>query len=449
MGLIVRNARIFNGREILPETSIFIEGNRIVGIGEAPLREKKSEDEEILDAEGRVVIPGLIDCHTHLYQTFGRGLMDDLHITEWLEIIWQFPQLWSEEALYYSTLLGAMEAIKSGTTTVADLVGESGEETVIQALIDSGLRAVVGKMQNDYPEGRNTPVKTTEECLEDSERFLKKWHKAAEGRIRVKLSFAGLPACTQELVEGLLWLSQKYKVGLHAHAAEGKEPTEQVRRRFGSGEIQALKKLGALRPSTLLAHVIWVEEGEIGLLAESGTSVVHCPFTNCKLTDGLSPMFQMEREGVNITFGCDGAASSSNYDLLLEARLGSMLQKVSSMEEKAFSPPFVFRALTLNAARALELEGEIGQIGAGFKADLVVLDPPPSKNLSESTFLNNLIYAMSGTEIVKDVLIDGKIVVKNRKMVFLDEALILKKAQEIFAREKEKILSKLNKNLKK
>lgn len=443
MSLILRNVRIFNGREILPKTTIFIEGNQIVRVEEGLPPEKRGQDGEILDAEGRIAIPGLIDCHTHLYQTFGRGLMDDLHITEWLEIIWQFPQLWSEEALYYSTLLGAMESIKSGTTTVADLVGESGEDAVIQALMDSGLRAVVGKMENDYPEGRNTPVKTTEDCLKDAERFLKKWHKKAGGRIRVKLSFAGLPACTQELVEGLLWLSEKHQVGLHAHAAEGKEPTEQVRRRFNLGEIQALEKMGALRPSTLLAHVIWVEEEEIGLLAESNTSVVHCPFTNCKLTDGLSPMFKMERKGVNIAFGCDGAASSSNYDLLLEARLGSMLQKVSSMDEKVFSAPFLFQALTLNGARALELEGEIGQIKEGFKADLLVLDPPPSKNLSEDTFLNNLIYAMSGTEIVKDVLIDGKIVVKNRKMVSMDEELIFKRTQEIFTKERGKIINQL------
>jgi len=444
MGLIVRNARIFDGEKVHDPVSIFIVGNEIAKIGKDLPQEVKDEDFETLDAEGKVVIPGLIDCHTHLYQTFGRGLMDDLHITEWLEIIWQFPQLFSEESLYYSTLLGAIEAIKSGTTTVADLIGEFPEEAAIRAIIDSGLRAVVGKMENDYPEGENTPVKTTEECLEDSERFLRKWHRTAADRIRVKLSFAGLPACTKELVKGLLWLSQKYKVGLHAHAAEGKEPTEQVKRRFGCGEIEALDRLGALGPYTQLAHVVWVDDCEIDLLLKSGTSVVHCPFTNCKLTDGISPMYKMEKEGVNITFGCDGAASSSNYDLLLEAKLGSMLQKVFSMDEKAFLAPFLFRALTLNGAQALGMKEEIGQIKEGFRADLLVLDLPPSKNLAWDTFLNNLIYATSGAEVVKDVIIDGKLVVKNRKFTLMDEEEIMERAKEVFSKEANIIRLKLN-----
>jgi len=440
MGLIIKNARIYDNGILSEIKSIFIKGNKIIKIGQNSSNENKHK---VLDISGRIVIPGLIDCHTHLYQTFGRGLMDDLHITKWLEIIWQFPHLFSEEALYYSTLLGAMEAIKSGTSAVGELLGESTEETIMQGLNDSGIRAVVGKMENDYPEGENTPVKSTQDCLNDSKQFFNRWHGKYNGRLKVKFSFAGLPACTDNLIINLIKLAKECGVGIHAHAAEGQEPTNQVRKRFNKGEISALYELGALGPFTQLAHVIWIDDEEIELLAQTETSVIHCPYTNCKVTDGISPMYKMRKAGVNITFGCDGGASSSNYDVLLEARLGSMLQKVSSMDEKIFNASSVYDMLTVNGARALNLEDEIGRIKEGHKADIIVLEYPTSKLLSEDVFINNFIYSCSGNEVVRDVIIDGQLIVKNHKFICIDEDTILNKAREIFLKEKEKLIALL------
>jgi 5-methylthioadenosine/S-adenosylhomocysteine deaminase len=438
MGLIIKNARIYKNRKLSNIKSILIEGNKIIKISHNFSDENKHK---ILDISGRIIIPGLIDCHTHLYQTFGRGLMDDLHITKWLEIIWQFPHLFSEEALYYSTLLGAIEAIKSGTTVVGELLGESAEEPIIQGLMDSGIRAVVGKMKNDYPEGENTPVKSTQDCLNDSKHFFNRWQEKYNCRLKVKFSFAGLPACTDILIEKLIKLAKEFGVGIHAHAAEGREPTNQVRKRFGKGEISALYELDALGPSTQLAHVIWIDDEEIKLLAQTGTSVIHCPYTNCKVTDGISPMYKMQKAGVNITFGCDGGASSSNYDILSEARLGSILQKVFSMDEKTFNAPSVYDMLTVNGACALNLEDEIGRIKEGLKADMIVLEYPTSKMLSEDVFINNFIYSCSGNEVVRDVIIDGQLIVNNHKFVYINEDNILNNAREIFLKEKGKLIA--------
>jgi 5-methylthioadenosine/S-adenosylhomocysteine deaminase len=415
MGLIIKNARIYENRKLSSNKSILIEGNKIIKISRNFSDENKHK---ILDISGRIIIPGLIDCHTHLYQTFGRGLMDDLHITKWLEIIWQFPNIFSEKALYYSTLLGAMEAIKSGTTAVGELLGESAEEPIIQGLMDSGIRAVAGKMENDYPEGKNTPVKSTQDCLNDSK-----------------------PACTDILIKKLIKLAKKSGVGIHAHAAEGQEPTNQVQKRFNRGEISTLNDLGALGPSTQLAHVIWVDDEEIKLLAQTETSVIHCPYTNCKVTDGISPMYKMQKAGVNIAFGCDGGASSSNYDILSEARLGSMLQKVFSMDEKIFNAPSVYDMLTVNGARALNLKDDISRIKEGYKADMIVLEYPTSKILSEDVFINNFIYSCSGNEVVRDVIIDGQLIVNNYKFVYIDEDNILNNARKIFLKEKEKLIA--------
>lgn len=442
MGLIIKNVRIYEDKKLSGKKSILIDGNKIIKIGHNFSDENKHK---ILDISGRIVMPGLIDCHTHLYQTFGRGLMDNLHITKWLEIIWQFPHFFSEEALYYSTLLGAIEAIKSGTTTVGELLGESAGEPIIHGLMDSGIRAVVGKMENDYPEGENTPIKSTQDCLDDSKQFFNRWQGKYNGRLKVKFSFAGLPACTDSLIINLVKLAKEYRVGIHAHAAEGQEPTNQVRKRFNKGEISALNDLGALGPATQLAHVIWIDDEEIKLLAQTGTSVIHCPYTNCKVTDGIAPMYKMQKAGVNITFGCDGGASSSNYDVLSEARLGSMLQKVSSMDEKTFNAPSVYDMLTINGACALNLEDEIGKIKEGYKADMIVLEYPTSKMLSEDVFINNFIYSCSGNEVVRDVIIDGHLIVNNHKFVYIDEDNILNKAREIFLKEKGKLIALLKK----
>lgn len=441
MSLVLKNVRILDENGLSDTKTIFIDGNKISRIVDGVV-ENTLPDDEVFDEAGRTVVPGFANCHTHLYQTFGRGLMDDLHITRWLEIIWQYPKLFSDQALYYSTLIGAIETVKSGSTVVAELIGDLPDYAIAKAITDAGLRLVYGKMTNDYPEGENTPVKSTEECLKENEEFFYRWHGKENGRITVKFSFAGLPACTDELVKGMVELSKKYGVGIHTHAAEGKEPTEQVRRRFGKGEIIALAELGALGPNTQLAHVIWIDDEEVELLAKSGASVIHCPYTNCKVTDGLSPMYKMQRAGVNITFGVDGAASSSNHDILLEARLGSMLQKVASMDEKAFDAVSVFRMLTVNGAKALGLDGVIGKIEEGYKADLLILDSHNnSKFLSDDVQLSNLIYAASGQEIVKDVIVDGRFVVKNKSMAIIDEEKILSKAREVFNREKEHLLA--------
>lgn len=438
MGLIIKNARIYENRKLSSNKSILIEGNKIIKISHNFSDENKHK---ILNISGRIIIPGLIDCHTHLYQTFGRGLMDDLHITKWLEIIWQFPNIFSEKALYYSTLLGAMEAIKSGTTAVGELLGESAEEPIIQGLMDSGIRAVVGKMENDYPEGKNTPVKSTQDCLNDSKQFFNRWQGKYNDRLKIKFSFAGLPACTDILIKELVKLAKESGVGIHAHAAEGWEPTNQVRKRFNKGEIFVLNELGALGPATQLAHVIWIDDEEIKLLAQTGTSVIHCPYTNCKVTDGISPMHKMQKAGVNITMGCDGGASSSNYDILSEARLGSMLQKVFSMDEKTFNSPSVYDMLTVNGARALSLEDDIGRIKEGYKADMVVLEYPTSKMLSEDVFINNFIYSCSGNEVIRDVIIDGQLTVNNHKFVYINEDNILNNARKIFLKEKKELVT--------
>ncbi|MFW6122080.1 MAG: amidohydrolase family protein, partial [Petrotogales bacterium] len=390
MSLLVKNARILNPDGKLSENkNILIEKGKIKRIIDHPDETELNKNHQILNCRGDFVVPGFMNCHTHLFQCFGRGLMDDIELSRWLEIIWKFPELFSEEAIYYSTLIGAIETLKAGSVSVAEIIipGIS-EDVVAEAITSTGLRLVYGKMANDYMEGTNTPVRSTEKSLQEAEDFYHKWHGKNNGKITTKFTFMGLPAATKELVKGIGELSRKYGVGIHTHAAEGKTPTIKVRERFGMKEIRALESFGVLGETTQLAHVIWIDDEEIEILKKTGTTVIHCPLTNCKLTDGLSPMYKFQKTGINISFGTDGAASSSNHDLLLEARTGAMLQKVASMDSTSFDAPSVFKMLCRGAGYSgFKNPGELNE---GDPADFLVLDSSDSRFLAEESILNNL-----------------------------------------------------------
>ncbi len=440
MNLLVENATILHSDGKLSRNkNILIENGKIKKIYNISDDININKRLQVLNCKGDFVVPGFMNCHTHLFQCFGRGLMDDIELAKWLEIIWKFPELFSDEAIYYSTLIGAIEALKSGSVSVAEIIIPGiAEDAVAEAITSTGLRLIFGKMANDYMEGTNTPAKSTEKSLQEAEDFYHKWHGKNDGKITTKFTFMGLPAATKELVMGIGELSRKYGTGIHTHAAEGKTATMKVKERFGMKEIQALESFGVLVETAQLAHVIWIGLEEIDILEKTGTTVVHCPLTNCKLADGLAPMYDLKKAGINIAFGTDGAASSSNHDLLLEAKTGAMLQKVASMDSSSFDAHSVFKMLCKGAGDSgFKNPGELNE---GDPADFLVLDSSDSRFLVEESYLNNLIYASTGKEIVKDVVIGGEIVVRNRKTTLISEEEVISKAREILEKEKHKFL---------
>ncbi len=391
--------------------------------------------EEVHDYDGKIALPGFIDAHTHLTQTFARGLFDDLPLTQWLEKIWTFRL--DDEASYYSTLLGCLEAIRTGTTTVSEMLVDRDDDysPVVQAIFDSGLRANLGLAIGDYKEGENTPVATIDECLEKTAALFNRLNSAGSGRIKVVVAPVGLPACTAELMRKSAELTKKLDTGMHMHACEGLLQTKETYKRYGCGEIEALHKFGLLGKKTELVHVIWLCDLEIDLLARTDTSVVHCPNSNMKLTDGISPVAKMIDQGVNIAIGCDGAASNGNYDMLREVRAASMLQKVSSMRAEVFPVIYCYQAITRNGARAVNREDEIGAISAGLKADITIINYPSLHLIDEDRLLSNLINSATGYD-VSDVLINGEHLLKNGNFTKFDQQEILAKCKIIMKKIK-------------
>jgi len=412
---IFKNAMIFTFNENTPFRlgSVLVEDDII--------KDVYFEDKEIngcdeIDCSGLAILPGFVDAHTHLIQTFKRGLMENLPLTQWLEHIWQNSM--SPQATYYSTMFGAMEAIKTGTTTICEMITECPTpDKVVQAIKDARLRAVVSLAVSDFQEGEHTPLVTTNKAIKKTEDFIKKYHNTLNGKITAKISPVGLPAVTPDLLKASKNLADEYGVGLHLHACEGKTQTENSKKRFGMSEIEVLYENNILQENTQLAHGIWVTEEDISMLSKTKTSVVQCPSSNIKLIDGVTPVVDMMKRGINVALGCDGSASSSSYDMLIEGRLSSFLQKLDKQDASALPPLEIMRMLTVNGAKAASLKN-VGEIRPGWKADLVFvnIEQPHLYNPDTNALLANIVFSAKGSD-VKMTIINGEILYKSN--VFL------------------------------
>ena len=431
--MLLKNLRIFNEQTAQFQfMDIRIDDGMIKEVT-GNLHPKTSE--HVHDFNGKIAVPGFIDAHTHLTQTFARGLLDDLPLTQWLEKIWTYRL--DDEAAYYSTLLGCLEAIRTGTTTVSEMLVDRDDDytSIVQAIFDSELRANVGLAIGDYKEGKNTPIATIDECLEKTRVLFERWDSTGSGRMKVVVAPVGLPACTAKLMKESSELAKELNTGIHTHACEGLLQTKEIYKRYGCGEIEALYRFGVLGKKTELVHVIWLSNLEIDLLARTDTSVVHCPNSNMKLTDGISPVVKMIDRGVNVAIGCDGAASNGNYDMLREVRSASMLQKVSSMRADTFPTVYAYQTITKNGAKAIGREDEIGAIKAGLKADITVIDYPALHLINDERLLSNLINSGTGYD-VSDVFINGEHLLANKNFTKFNLQEVITKCEKIMKRVK-------------
>jgi 5-methylthioadenosine/S-adenosylhomocysteine deaminase len=398
-----------------------------------------SGSETIINASGMLAMPGFIDCHSHLMQTFCKGYLDDYPITKWLVRMFNIEALMSEEDNYYAVLLGCMESLRFGTTAINDMCNTYIDST-IQAIHDSGIRSTIGLCHFDIAENESTPLSNVEKSLRETEDLYNRYHGKYNDMIHVSAAPAGLPACTKELVQSLKKFSKEKELIFHIHLAEGKKETAGVRSRTGMGEGETLYKYGILDDYTLLAHSIWLEDYELDLIQKSGAHPVHCPSTNMKISDGIPKIQQLLDRGINVCFGCDGDASSSSRDMIREARNGAYLQKAITLNPVSMGLSETYKMLTSNGAKALHYT-DCGTIKEGNKADIVLVDTTNDVSLvNRQTRLSNLLYAGTGYS-VHSVFVNGEPVLKDRQFVKINQRHILEKCEELISKLNMKILN--------
>jgi 5-methylthioadenosine/S-adenosylhomocysteine deaminase len=399
-----------------------------------------SGKETVIDACGMMTLPGFVDCHAHLMQTFHKGYMDDYPITSWLVRMFKIEDLMDEEDNYYSVLLGCLESLRFGTTAINDMGSFKHIDSTIQAILDSGIRATVGMSHTDIAENEATRLYPVDQSLEETEDVYNRYHGSGGGLIRIGCAPAGLPACSGELMRALKEFAGKKGLVFHTHLAEGKKETADVKARTGMGEGETLFEYGLLDEYTLLAHSIWLEDYELDLIKKANANPVHCPSTNLKISDGIPKIHSMLERGINVCVGCDGEASSSSRDMVREARTGAYLQKGVTLVPQAMNIGTTYKMLTENGAVALHHENS-GAVAEGKAADLILINTRNDITLAnQNNRLSNFLYAGTGYA-VDTVFVNGRLLLRSGVLQMTDLERVLSKCEELLDRLDKKIVA--------
>jgi 5-methylthioadenosine/S-adenosylhomocysteine deaminase len=425
--LVIKGATVItlDSKNHVFQGDVLIERERIAALG--PSLAEKGAD--VIDANGQVLLPGFVQTHVHLCQTLFRGAADDLALIDWLKKrIWPMEAAHTPESIYASARLGIAELIRGGTTCALTMETVNHTEQVFRAVEESGFRATVGKCRMDrgdqVPEGLR---EQTEMSLAESLDLLERWHGAANGRIRYCFAPRFALSCSRELLERVGELARERGVLVHTHASENKHEIEIVERETGRRNIEYLDKVGLAAPHVVLAHCVHLNDNEMEILRRTGTHVAHCPSSNLKLGSGIARVTEMIERGISVSLGADGAACNNRLDMLTEMRTAALIQKALHGPE-VLPALRVLKMATIDGARAMGLEGEIGSVEVGKRADLTLFDLDEVRTTPRPDPVSAIVYAAEASNI-NTVIIDGRVVMGHRKLTSLDEKAVIAEAR--------------------
>lgn len=382
-----------------------------------------------IDARGCAVLPGFVQAHVHLCQTIFRAAADDLSLIDWLKKrIWPLEAAHTAESIRASARLGIAELIKGGTTCALTMETVNHTDEVFRVVDETGFRATVGKCMMDS--GEDVPeslLESTETSLQRSIELLEAWHGKANGRIRYCFAPRFAISCSRDLLAQVARLAVEHGVMIHTHASENAKECELVEQATGMRNILYLDSLGLSGRHVALAHCVHLDEREMQTLALTETNVVHCPSSNLKLGSGIAPVTSMLELGISVALGADGAACNNRLDMFTEMRTAALLQKAIHGPE-SLAATRVLRMATIDGARALGLQNEIGSLETGKRADVIVVR---MNSIHSAPTTNNpasiLVYSAQPAD-VEAVIIDGELVVGKGKMLIMDEQSVVEEA---------------------
>ena len=416
--ILIKNGTLvtIDSQDSIVRGDILIADSRIKDIGGAG-----QAADTVIDASDCAVIPGFVQTHIHLCQTIFRGAADDLALIDWLkQRVWPLEAAHSASSIAASARLGIAELIKGGTTCALTMETVNHTNEVFRVVEETGFRATVGKCMMD--KGDEVPAALKEQTarsIEESLSLLEAWHDKANGRIRYCFAPRFAISCTRELLERVASLARERGVMVHTHASENKTECELVQEESGLRNISYLDSIGLTGRHVALAHCVHLSVDEIGILKRSGTNVVHCPSSNLKLGSGIAPIAKLVDEGISVSLGADGAACNNRLDMFTEMRTAALLQKVLHGPE-VLPANRTLRMATIDGAKALGLDSEIGSLEVGKRADIVVVRLESLHATPVSNVVSALVYSAEASD-VESVIIDGKLVLKDRKLLTINE----------------------------
>ncbi|MDQ3755165.1 MAG: 5'-deoxyadenosine deaminase [Acidobacteriota bacterium] len=425
--ILIRNGLIvtMDAANSIINGDVLVKDNCIAAIGEVG-----EKADEVIDASGCAVLPGFVQTHVHLCQTLFRGAADDLPLIDWLkQRVWPMEAAHTPASLRASARLGVAELIKGGTTCALTMETVRHTAEVFRVVEETGFRATVGKCMMDA--GGDVPAELLEETdnsIAESLALLAEWHGRDGGRIRYCFAPRFTISCTHELLERVANLAREKSVMVHTHASENLTEIAMVESTTGQRNVAYLSSVGLTAPHVALAHCVHLHDSEIDILARTGTHVAHCPSSNLKLGSGIASVVQLLERGVSVSLGADGAPCNNRLDMFTEMRTAALLQKVIHGAD-ALPAVRVLRMATIDGAMALGLSREIGSLELGKRADISLIELDQLHSTPQPDIISSLVYAATASD-VRTVIINGKIVLRERELLTLNEAKVINEARE-------------------
>jgi 5-methylthioadenosine/S-adenosylhomocysteine deaminase len=462
MDLLIRNVAVLDASQddMVTGMNIAISGSYIEQVTSSPIQPGPLT--RVIDGKNRLAIPGLINAHTHSPENLLKARIEGASLEAWLfHLFWASPLCFTEREIYLVCLVGAIEMVKLGVTSVIDHVWMNGPftlsslDSVMSAYRDIGVRAGVAPLVEDEPKinqhltesgsilseanwAAPVPV-TAREYLDTLEGFFQKWHLAEGGRLRCLAGPSGLQWVSQECLEGAMEIALRHAGGLHMHLNETKLQAHFCQDYFGKSAVAFLHENGFLRENTSLAHCVWITSDDIDRLAESGATVVHNPVCNLRLGSGFAPVINLVERGANVAIATDGAASNDNQNMFEAMKVAGLMHTVHATDPQRWPRARqLFRMATQGGAKVLGLSDNVGRIAPGQLADVILLDlTTPAFTPLNDPFLH-LAFSENGSS-VRTVIVDGRVILDEGGFLSIDETVVLAEVRQMWERRKRQI----------
>jgi len=417
----------------LNNAAVAVNGDKIIAVDDSKKILKQFEAKKIIVAGDSLIMPSFVNCHTHAAMTCFRGIADDLELMDWLNN-YIFPaeaKNVNKELAYWGSLLGAAEMIKSGTTTFCDMY--IFEDETARAAKEAGIRCLVGEVLFDFP---SPNFKTPEEGVAYTKMLIEKWQD--DPLVNIMIEPHALYTCSQPLLADVKKLSEEFNVPIGLHLLENAAEKKQLEEKFGKGAVSFLKDIGYLNEQLVAFHCVHFTEEDMKMFADYGCKVSHNPASNMKLASGVAPVPEMLKAGVTVGLGTDGCASNNNLDMIKEMGTAAKLHKVARLDPTVMDAQTVVRMATIEGAKTLGMEKKIGSLEPGKKADVIVIGLNEPHLTPLYCEYSHLVYAASGAD-VDTVIINGKVVMENRKLLTINEQDVMQKVREIAVKVKQSL----------
>ncbi len=421
-------------QRVIPNGYLLVEDDRIaaIGSGDAPSALRRADT--VIDGTRMVAMPGMVNGHTHLFQTFIRGLADDKPLLDWLKAcIWPVAAALNEEEAYVAGLVGLVENLRGGATSVIDhqyIHTEPGnDDGVCRAAEESGVRFLLARGWTDHgyhPAFMETPATIVDETT----RLRSTWQGRGHGRLAVEfgphIPWGSTDATTQETYR----LYRAWGAGTHIHIAETAIEVKMNLAQRGNRHVEWLAQVGALGPDVQLVHSVWLDDHELDLIARHGAVVVHCPVSNMYLASGVARVPEMRARGITVALGSDGPGSNNRQDMLEVLKLTALLHKVHTLDAMVLQPEDVLWMACRGGAHAFGLPNEIGALEVGKKADIVLLDLDTPFAMPVHRAPSAIVYNLTPRD-VDTVIVNGRVLLRHKQVLFLDEKALLAQARQV------------------